>query len=408
MSTQIDHSGSHETAAPPAPNLRRLLMAGMVALVAVGAIAGYGMIDRARAKQQLTQWTDAQAVPTVALAKLELSHAVQQLILPGNIQPYTRAAIYARVNGYLKSWNADIGAHVTAGQTLAVIDTPDLDQQLVQAKANLATADTNARLAAATAQRYNGLAKPQFVSKQMLDQQNSAASTAKTAADAARATVGQLEAMESFKTLVAPFDGVVTARNTDVGALINAGSAGPGTGNELFEVSDLHRVRIYVQVPQAYSAAVRPGLKATFEMPQYPGQKFEAEVVTLSHAMQTGSRSMLVELQADNRDGKLFANAYCNVTFEIPGDPTAVQVPATALIPAAHGVDVAVLGQDNKVALRPVKIGRDDGDSVEVTTGVTLQDRVIDSPPETLQTGDTVQLAPPATATASAAAPHGQ
>ena len=380
-------------------------MSGGVALAVAAIIVVHGLTERAEARRQLTQWTEAQAIPTVSLATLTPARSADHLTLPGNIQPYNKAAIYARVSGYLKSWDADIGAHVKAGQTLGVIDSPDLDQQLAQAQANLATAETNARLAASTARRYNGLAKPQFVSKQMLDQQNSAAATAKTAGDAAQANVRQLEALESFKTLVAPFDGVVTARNTDIGALINVGSS-TGPGNELFEVSDLHRVRIYVQVPQAYSAAVRPGLQASFVLPQYPGQAFKAVVTTISYAMSAGSRSMLVELQADNTDGKLYSNAYCQVRFDIPGDPTAVQVPATALLPAPNGVQVAVPGPDDKVTLKPVQVGRDFGDSVEVTDGLTLQDRLIDSPPETLETGDTVQLAAtgpaPATRTANA------
>ncbi len=377
----------------PKPNRRRLVLVGLVALTVAMAIVGDGLFARARAKRELVQWTSAQAIPTVALASLQQSDGTDPLILSGNIQPYNKAAIYARVSGYLKSWQADIGAHVSAGQTLATIDTPDLDQQLAQAEANLATAETNARLAAATAQRYNGLAKPEFVSKQMLDTQNSGAATAKTAADAARATVGQLQAMESFKNIVAPFDGVVTARNTDIGALINAGSG--VTGQELFEVSDLHRVRIYVQVPQAYSAGIRPGLKATFELPQYPGRSFDAVVVTTSNAMSLASRSMLVELQSDNPDGALFANAYCKVIFQIPADPSVVRVPATALIPAERGVQVAIIGSDDKVTLKPVQVGRDFGTSVEVTAGLTLQDRVIDCAPETLQSGDVVQLASP-------------
>jgi RND family efflux transporter MFP subunit len=183
---------------------------------------------------------------------------------------------------------------------------------------------------------------------------------------------------------------VVTARNTDIGALINAGST---AGQELFEVSDLHRVRIYVQIPQASSAALRPGLPATFEMPQYPGQKFAATVVTTSHAMNATSRSMLVELQADNADGKLLGGTYCEVAFQIPGDPNMVRLPATALIPVNQGAQVALVGDGNKVVLKSVQLGRDFGDSVEVTAGLTAQDRVIDSPPETLQSGDAVQLA---------------
>jgi RND family efflux transporter MFP subunit len=217
--------------------------------------------------------------------------------------------------------------------------------------------------------------------------------------------VRQLEATESFKSIVAPFDGVVTQRNTDVGALVNAGSGG-NAGQALFEVSDLHKVRIYVQVPQAYSAGLTPGLKATFDMPQYPGQQFEATLVTTSRAMDVNSRSMQVELQADNVDGTFAQGAYCQVHFRLPVDPNMVRVPATALMLVDHGVQVAVLSDGDEAVLKTVQLGRDFGDSVEVTAGLAPQDRVIDSPAETLQSGDAVQLAaamPPSPAPQTAA-----
>jgi RND family efflux transporter MFP subunit len=382
---------------------RRLLVVGLAALVAAGAIAANGLISRARSKQVLAMWTNAQAVPTVALAALAHGAADQRLILPGNIQPYNKAMIYARVSGYLKSWQQDIGAHVTAGQVLASIDTPDLDQQLAQAKGTLASAKANYDIAALTASRYDTLVKRQAISQQSADQSAADAAAKKAVMNADEANVRQLEAMQAFKQILAPFDGIVTLRNTDIGALINAGST---AGQELFEISDLHRVRIYVQVPQAFSAALRPGLKATFEMPQYPGEKFDAAVVTTSNAMDATSRSMLVELQADNADGKLLANTYCQVAFQIPGDPNMVRLPATALMLANRGAQVALLGDDNKVVLKPIQLGRDLGDSVEVTAGLALQDRVIDSPPETSQSGDVVQLAtatPTPTSTQAAA-----
>jgi RND family efflux transporter MFP subunit len=372
------------------PSRRRLLMTALVALIIAGGVAAYGIIQRAHSTAQVAQWTDKQAIPTVTLANLQHGPAVRQLTLPGTIQAYNRAAIYARVSGYLQSWQADIGAHVKAGQVLAKIDSPDLDQQFAQAKADLATAAANAQLAAVTADRFNTLVKSQWISKQTGDEKTGAAAATKATMDAASANVNRLEAMEDFKKIVAPFDGVVTARKTDIGALINAGNA----GQELFEVSDLSRVRIYVQVPQAFTAAIQPGLKATFEMPQYPGQQFDASVVTMSHAMDPNSRSMLVELQADNSDGKLFAAAYCQVHFQLPSDLNVVRVPATALVLANRGSQVAILGGDGKMVLKPVQLGRDFGDSVEVTAGIAPSDRVIDSPPETLQSGDTVQLAP--------------
>jgi RND family efflux transporter MFP subunit len=386
------------------PRPRQLLLVGLVALVAAGAIAANGLTSRARSNQDLATWTTAQAIPTVALANIARGAAEQSLILPGNIQPYNKAAIYARVSGYLKSWQQDIGAQVTAGQVLALIDTPDLDQQLAQARATLASAKASSDIAALTANRYDILAKKQATSQQTADQTAADAAAKEAVTDANEANVRQLEAMQAFKQIVAPFDGVVTLRNTDVGALINAGST---AGQELFEVSDLHRVRIYVQVPQAFSANLRPGLKATFEMPQYPGQKFDATLVTTSNAMNATSRSMLVELQADNADGKLLANTYCKVEFQIPGDANMMRIPATALMPVNRGVQVAVLGDDNKAVFKPIQIGRDFGDSVEVTAGLAPQDRVIDSPPETLQSGDVVQSAPatPSSTSAQAEAP---
>jgi RND family efflux transporter MFP subunit len=373
------------------PRLRRLLLVGIIVAVAAGSIAVNGLISRHRTNQDLVKWSNAQAIPTVALAQLVHGDAAQMLILPGDIQPLNKAAIYARVNGYLKSWQQDIGAHVTAGQVLATIEAPDLDQQLAQARATLASAKANYDIAVITANRYDILAKKQAAPQQLADQSAADAAAKKAIMDADEANVRQLEAMESFKQITAPFDGIVTARNTDIGALINAGST---AGQQLFEVSDLHRVRIYVEVPQAFSADLRAGLKATFEMPQYPGQKFDASLVTTSNAINATSRSMLVQLQADNSEGKLFGGTYCRVDFQIPGDPNMVRIPATALMPINRGAQVAVLDDSNKVVLKSIQLGRDFGDSVEVTAGLAPQDRVIDSPPETLQNGDTVQLAP--------------
>jgi RND family efflux transporter MFP subunit len=388
---------------PPLKTLppRQLVLVGVIALIAAGGIAANGLISRARNQQDLVQWTNAQVVPTVTLTKLAHDDAQQKLILPGNIQPYVKATIYARVNGYLKSWNTDIGAHVKPNDVLASIDAPDLDQQLAQAKATLASAKANYDIAAITAERNTTLVQKQAVSQQIADQTNADAQAKKAIMDADEAFVRQLEAMQSFKQLLAPFDGIVTARNTDIGALINSGSA----GQPLFEVSDLDRVRIYVQVPQAFTGQLRPGLNATLELPQYPGQKFNATLVTMSGAVNETSRSMQVELQADNPDGRLFGGAYCRVDFQIPGDPNTIRLPATALMPVNRGAQVAVVGDNNKVVLKSIQLGRDLGDTVEVIAGLSAQDPVIDSPPETLQSGDTVQVSPPAAS--STAAPAG-
>jgi len=274
------------------PKRRWLLLTAIIAVVVAGGIAASGLMSRARSSQNLVQWTNAQATPTVTLAKLARGDAQQNLILPGTIQPYSKAAIYARVNGYLKTRLQDIGARVKAGQVLATIDTPDLDQQLDQAKANLATAQANEQLAVTTANRWRAMIARQLVSQQDADMKIADEAANKAMVAAAEANMRQLMALETFKNVVAPYDGIVTQRLTGVGDLINAGAV----GQQLFEVSDLHRVRIYVEVPQAFSAALRPGMKASFEMPQYPGRKFDATLITTSNALNTTSRSLLVEL----------------------------------------------------------------------------------------------------------------
>jgi RND family efflux transporter MFP subunit len=370
------------------PNIRRLKLVGGAAVILVLAVSASGLIARAQSVHGEAHWAKAQAAPTVALAKLDPAGATQ-LSLPGAIQPFQTAQIYARVSGYLKAWRQDIGARVRTGQELASIDAPELDQQLEQAKADLATAEANQRLAALTAKRWSALLDSAAVSQQAVDEKvgDEAAKTAVVAA--AQANVRRIEALEAYKRVAAPFDGIVTARKTDVGALINAGS----TGQELFEVADLHRLRLYVQAPQALSAQLSPGQAATFTVPQFPGRTFPATVVAASHLMEANSRTMQIELQADNPGGVLAAGSYCQVSFQVAGDASAVRVPATALIVTGAGGRVAVLGADGRAVLKPVKLGRDFGDSVEVVAGLQPADRVIDSPPESLRTGDPVEVA---------------
>jgi RND family efflux transporter MFP subunit len=381
-----------------APSRRSLLTAGTAAVLLASVVVGYGFVNRAQSKQEVVQWTSAQAIPTVALAQLTPGGTHQTLTLPGNIQPYNRAAIFARVNGYVKSWDHDIGSSVKAGQVLATIDAPDLDQQLSQANATLASVKANEHFATLTANRNNILVQKQIVAQQLADQTAADAAAKKAVVDANEANVRQLEAMQSFKTLAAPFDGVVTARNVELGALISSG----GSGQPLFEVSDLHRVRIYVQVPQSFSAGLVPGVKATFEMPQYPGAQFDATLSHVSKSMNATSHSMQVELQADNAAGKFFAGSYCNVHFEIPNDANLVNIPSTALVTGNQGTQVATLDSNNKVVLKKVQLGRDLGDSVEVIAGLSPSDRIINNPPETLAAGDMVRVA---AATPQAAAP---
>jgi RND family efflux transporter MFP subunit len=380
------------------PSKRSLLTAATAVVLLAGVVAGYGFINRAQSKQEVVDWTNTQTIQTVALAQLIPANSHQTLTLPGNIQPFNRAAIFARVNGYVKNWDHDIGSPVKAGQTLATIDAPDLDQQLSQAKATLASVRANLQLASLTANRNNILLQKQIVAQQLADQTTADAVAKEAVVDANEANVRQLEAMQSFKTLAAPFDGVVTARNVELGMLINSG----GSGQPLFEVSDLHRVRIYVQVPQSFSAGLAPGMKATFEMPQYPGVQFDATLSHISKAINAASHSMQVELQADNAAGKFFGGSYCNVHFEIPTDANLVTIPSTALVTGNQGTQVATLDRNDKVALKSVQLGRDLGDSVEVITGLSPSDRIINNPPETLAAGDTVRVA---AATPQAATP---
>jgi RND family efflux transporter MFP subunit len=370
-----------------APSRRSLLTAATAAVLLASVVVGYGFVNRAQSKQEVVNWTNAQSIPTVALAQPIPGSSQQTLTLPGNIQPFNRAAIFARVNGYVKSWDHDIGTAVKAGQVLATIDAPDLDQQLSQAKATLASVRANHQIASLTANRNNILLQKQIVAQQLADQTTADEKAKEAVVDANQANVRQLEAMQSFKTLSAPFDGVVTARNVELGMLINSGG---GSGQALFEVSDLHRVRIYVQVPQSFSAGLTVGMKATFEMPQYPGVQFDATLSHISKSINPNSHSMQVELQADNAAGKFFGGSYCNVHFQIPTDANLVKIPSTALV---TGNQVATLDSNNKVVLKSVQLGRDLGDSVEVLAGLSPSDRIINNPSETLASGDTVRVA---------------
>jgi RND family efflux transporter MFP subunit len=382
-----------------APSRRSLLTTAIAAVLLASVVVGYGFMDRAQSKQEVVQWTDTQSISTVALAHLTPASPHQAVTLPGNIQPFNKAAIFARVNGYVKSWDHDIGSPVKARQVLATIDAPDLDQQLGQAKATLASVKANEQIATLTANRNNILVQKQIVAQQLADQTAADAAAKKAVVDANEASVRQLEAMQSFKTLAAPFDGVVTARNVELGQLINSG----GSGQPLFEVSDLHRIRIFVQVPQSFTAGLAPGMKAKFEMPQYPGVQFDATLSHISKSINATSHSMQVELQADNADGKFFGGSYCNVHFEVPNGANLVTIPSTALVTGNQGTQVATLDGNNKVVLKNVQLGRDLGDSVEVTAGLTPSDRVVNNPPETLAAGDTVRVAdaaPQATAAA--------
>ncbi len=369
---------------------KRLKAVGVAALCLAAGIVAFGTLSRVYADQNLRRWTSAEAVPVVRLADIHGGADDQPLVLPGAVQAFYDAPIHARVSGYLKRWYADIGAHVKAGEVLAEIDTPDLDQQLNQAKADLATAVANRQLSQITAQRWAGLLAKDAVSRQDADNRNGDLA-AKTALEAsARANVQRLEALEGFKRIIAPFDGVVTTRSTDVGALITVGGV---TDIPLFSVAAENRLRIYVQVPQNYSADIRSGMTASFTVPEHPGQVFTAQVSTSADAITPQSGTLNVQLQIDNTDHKLKPGDYAQVRFTLPPDNGAIRVPASALMFRDSGMSVAVLGPGGRVAIKSVSIGRDFGPTVEIAYGLTAADRVVDNPPDSLRPGDIVQLA---------------
>jgi RND family efflux transporter MFP subunit len=411
MTVQDHHPPPHD--APPPRNLRRV---GAVAILAAVAIAAFGILQRRSHEAEVAQWTQEQAIPTVAVITPRAGAATQRLVLPGTVQAWYEAPIYARVPGYLKNWNFDYGAHVKKGDVLAEIETPDLDAQLAasQAKLNSARAVVNVReaeeqFAQSTYQRWRDSPKG-VVSVQEQESKQADFNSAKARLSSAKAEVAvdqgevdRLQALESFKRITAPFDGVVTARETDIGALINAGSGvGGGNGPELFRVADVHMMRIYVQVPQQLSAGIKGGLKAELQLPQYPNKTFDATVATTSSAINTNARTLLVELHANNPDDALQPGAYAQVAFELPSDPDTVRVPTSALVFREHGMEVATINPDDTVQLKPIKLGRNLGTEVEVLSGLTLSDRVVNSPPDSLSTGDKVRI-PGATDNGSAA-----
>jgi RND family efflux transporter MFP subunit len=369
---------------------KRLKTIGIAALCVAGAIVALGVISRVQADQTLKTWTGQQAIPTVKVISVAAAAGPSELVLPGDVQAFNTAPIHARVPGYLKAWYVDIGAPVKAGQTLAVIDTPDLDQQLAQAKADLATAVANQHLAATTATRWQGLLTQDAVSHQDADEKNGdlAAKTALSAS--ARANVDRLQALEGFKRITAPFDGVVTTRSTDIGALISVG--GP-TDIPLFTVADERKLRIYVRVPQSYTGDIKPGMSATFTVPEHPGRTFTANLATTADAITPQTGTLLIQLQIDNADHGLKAGDYAQVRFSLPAGGGAIQAPASALMFGDKGMSVAVIGPNGKVAIKPITIGRDLGTTVEIASGLSASDRVIDNPPDSIRAGDAVRVA---------------
>jgi RND family efflux transporter MFP subunit len=381
----------------PAKSPRGLLVAGIF-VVGAGAVVAGGLLTRHSQAEQLQEGASARSVPTVALVSMTDAPSAP-LDLPARIEAWSRAPIYARVSGYLGAWKEDIGARVKAGQVLATIETPDLDQDLSQAQAQLAVARSALALSESTAKRWQLLVAQNAVSKQEADEKQSDWIAKKSTVAALQASVDRQQVLKRYTRLVAPFDGVVTARNTDVGALVSAGSG--ASGAELFVVSDLRKLRVYVQVPQRQVALIKPGSAAVLTVPERAGQTFKATVQSLSQAIGTGTGAMLVQLAVDNTGGELLPGAYANVRFDMPADAGAVIVPPGAVILGKAGPQVAVVGDGNRVQLKKVAIARDLGSAMQLD-GVTRNDRIIDSPPDGIANGDAVRVAQAAPAAAPA------
>jgi RND family efflux transporter MFP subunit len=363
--------------------------------IVIGAallLAIWGILSRLHARSNLREQAQEAAIPTVSTVKPKSGPASSKLVLPGNVQAFYEAPIYARTSGYLKQWYTDIGASVKQGQLLAEIEAPEVDQQLRQAQADLGTADANYQLARTTDERWKGLLATQSVSQQDADERAGDAAAKLAARAAAGANVQRLHELESFKRVVAPFDGIVTQRNTDVGALINAGET---PGSALFRVADTHRLRIYVFVPQQYAAQIRTDGKATLELTDHPGHTYNAEVASTAHALDASSRTLQVELQIDNTKGELFPGSYAQVTFELPSQSDTLRVPTNAVIFRGNKLQVATVDAQQHVRMKDITQGRDFGTEIEVLGGLTAADSLIVSPPDSIGDGAQVRVQQP-------------
>ena len=367
-------------------------------LVIFIVVIGFGFISRRKAEADLKQSTAAAAIPTVNVVYPKSGAPNNEIILPGNTQAFTDAPIFARTNGYVKSWYFDIGARVKKGQLLAVIETPEVDQQLQQARADLQTAQANLRQAEITADRWEALWKTNSVSKQETDVAVSAFHAMKATVDSNTSNVRRLEELTGFQKIYAPFDGVITARNTDIGALINSGASTPT--QELFHLTAINILRVFVAVPQLYSQAVRPGATASLTLDEFPGKIFSGTIARNSNSIDLASRTLLVEVDVDNRNGTLLPGAYVRVHLKLPESVTSVTIPANALLFRSEGLRVGVV-RNGQAELVPVTIGRDYGSSVEIVSGLQATDAVIVNPSDSLTSGTTVRVnTPPAQAAA--------
>jgi membrane fusion protein (multidrug efflux system) len=376
----------------PPVSRRKLAIFGLLAGIVAVLVVITGIRAREDSDTKLKEWTDTQAIPTVAVALPDAKVLNPTLDLPGRLEAYYRAPIFARVSGYLKSWSADIGARVKAGDVIAEIEAPDLDQQLLQARADLASAEASAKLSEATLGRRRTLIASNFVSMQEIDERTADLSNKNGSVKADQANVERLEALAGYKKITVPFDGIVTARDTDVGALINAGGT---TGPAMFVISDIRKLRVYVNVPQTYVPAIKIGAKAVISMPEYPTRTFLATVEASSQAVDVNSGTTRMQLGLDNAKGELMPGGYANVRMSLTRDAVPLHIPASALIFNQNGLRVATVGSDDKVLFKTVTIARDLGRDIELGSGISPDDRIIVAPPDGLSDGDQVRIAGP-------------
>ena len=363
-------------------------------LIILGFVAGiliFGIRSRLKAQAALRTVTDQMAVPSVSVVRPTRAAPAQEIILPGNIQPFISSPIFARTNGYLKKWYFDMGAHVKAGQLLAVIETPEVDQQLAQARATLNTAKANLELSRITMVRYQGLLTKHAVAQQDVDNAVGSYNANKAIVEADQATVQQYEALVSFERVYAPFDGIITARNTDIGDLINSGSSSVAR-TDLFHVSQTGTLRVYVNVPQEYSQGVKPGqTSADIVLAEFPGKRFPGNLVRTADAINMTTRTLMVEVDVPNPTGSLLAGAYAEVHLKIPAQSATFLIPVSALIFRTDALQVGVV-KDGKVTITNVTPGRDFGASIEIVSGLNADDQVVMNPPDSLVTGQQVQI----------------
>jgi RND family efflux transporter MFP subunit len=366
-----------------------VIIAILVVIIVAGIVV-MGVVPRLRAKAALRTETTNLAIPTVVVIHAKHGDPEQEIVLPGNIQAFEDAPIYARTNGYLKKWYVDIGANVKSGQLLAEIETPEVAQQLLVARADLNTAQANMNLSKITADRFDGLKNTDAVSKQDVDNAHGDFEAKKAMVSAAGSNVKRLEETEAFNKIYAPFDGIITARNTDVGQLIDSGSG--GAAKELFHIRSTRVLRVYINVPQQYSQAAKPGLTADLTLAEFPGRRFKGQLVRTSKAIDQASRTLLVEVDVNNTAGELLPGAYAGVHLKLPeGVPTFI-LPVNTLIFRSQGLQIATVA-NGKASLVPIVLGRDFGSEVEVVSGLTGQENVMVNPPDSLVEGEQVQIA---------------